>query len=401
VPTRIFLTLVLPGATVVAAAATLLASAPDSAFTVQAGRAYPFVALCAALLLAARFQRSRSFVLALALAAAFAALRMLSPDLYTLGHALAATFLPLGIATVSLLHDAPVSSRRSGAQHALMFAAPLLAVITAAALPAETGALLLHVVIDPIYTSWSGLPQPALALWLLCICVVAARAIRSARAADAGLAWSALCTLLALAWPAESGRSIWLLAAGVSLVLALVESSRAMALHDDLTGLPARRALNQALASLRPPYVIAIVDVDHFKTFNDRYGHDVGDQVLRMVAARLERVGGGGTAYRSGGEEFTIVFPGLGKADAAPHLETVRAAVADAKFTLRAPDRPRDARGSAQRGRRTTREQKLGVTISVGFAAPGARTPAPDQVVKAADKAMYRAKKAGRNRVAA
>ena len=76
-----------------------------------------------------------------------------------------------------------------------------------------------------------------------------------------------------------------------------------MAYDDELTGLPARRALNEALARLRGTYTVAMVDIDHFKRFNDEHGHDVGDQILRMVGARLAGVGGGGgrsaTAARS------------------------------------------------------------------------------------------------------
>ena len=84
-----------------------------------------------------------------------------------------------------------------------------------------------------------------------------------------------------------------------------------------------------------------MVDVDHFKKFNDRHGHAAGDQALRMVGAELEKVGGGGRAYRYGGEEFAILFPGLTVTEAREPLEEVRAAIADRRFALRSPDRPR------------------------------------------------------------
>jgi GGDEF domain-containing protein len=155
------------------------------------------------------------------------------------------------------------------------------------------------------------------------------------------------------------------------------------------------------MAALRPPYTVAVVDVDHFKSFNDRYGHDVGDEVLRMVAGRLAAVTGGGRAYRSGGEEFTIVFPGKTKAEALPHVEQVRQAVADAKFTLRRQPRPGRTEGERQRGRRGASERRIGVTISVGLAGVDVRNTSTAAVVKAADKAMYKAKKGGRNRVVA
>ena len=80
-----------------------------------------------------------------------------------------------------------------------------------------------------------------------------------------------------------------------------------MAFRDELTGLPGRRALNEKLQRMGRVYTLAMADVDHFKAFNDTHGRR-GDQVLRMVAAQLRRVSGGGHAYRYGGE-FTLVFP--------------------------------------------------------------------------------------------
>jgi len=90
----------------------------------------------------------------------------------------------------------------------------------------------------------------------------------------------------------------------------IVETSYLLAYHDELTTLPSRRAFHDALLRLEAPYSIAMVDIDHFKRCNDTYGHDTGDQVLRMVASRLARVSGGGQAYRCGGEEFAILFSG-------------------------------------------------------------------------------------------
>src|SRR5690606_24386343 len=143
------------------------------------------------------------------------------------------------------------------------------------------------------------------------------------------------------------------LAAGIVLLIALMEAAYAMAFHDELTALPGRRALNQLLASVRAPYTVAVIDVDRFKSFNDRYGHDVGDQVLRMVASKLGAVGGGGRAFRSGGEEFTIVFPGKSKTEALPHVQDVRAEIEQSKFTLRTLPRPKGRGAAAARGTRS------------------------------------------------
>src|SRR5256886_17253000 len=108
-----------------------------------------------------------------------------------------------------------------------------------------------------------------------------------------------------------------------------------MAYQDSLTALPARRALNEALVRLGSQYTIGMVDVDHFKRINDSHGHDVGDQVLKMVAAKLAQVGGGGRAYRYGGEEFAVLFPGKGAEECLPELEARRQGEGDAKVLLR------------------------------------------------------------------
>ena len=172
---------------------------------------------------------------------------------------------------------------------------------------------------------------------------------------------------------------------------------RSMAFRDELTGLPGRRALNERLQRLGRTYVIAMADVDHFKKFNDTHGHDVGDQVLRLVASQLRQIGGGGKAYRYGGEEFTLVFPGKTLEECLPHLEQVRQAVEQYRLHLRDPQqRPQSDKQGRQR-RAGKGASEVSVTISMGVAERGIQHAAPEDVIKAADQALYNAKSAGRN----
>jgi diguanylate cyclase (GGDEF)-like protein len=187
-------------------------------------------------------------------------------------------------------------------------------------------------------------------------------------------------------------------AAGVILLVAVLQESYRLAFRDELTGLPSRRALDERMRALGSRYTVAMGDVDHFKKFNDTHGHDIGDQVLRLVAARLSEVGGGGRAFRYGGEEFTVLFPDTPLKEALPHLDAVRKAVEDYRIALRGEDRPKSRRkGSRLRGEGPA-DETLSVTISIGAAEPesGMR---PAEVIKAADEALYRAKQGGRNRV--
>ncbi len=140
-----------------------------------------------------------------------------------------------------------------------------------------------------------------------------------------------------------------------------------------------------------------MVDVDHFKKVNDTHGHDVGDQVLRMVATCLRRVTGGGRAYRYGGEEFVVIFPGKGLERALPHLEDLRETIGRAGFVVRGRKRPKQK--PAKPSSKSTEKSKLHVTVSIGVASRDDKNTTPEQLIKAADKALYKAKKGGRNQV--
>ena len=217
---------------------------------------------------------------------------------------------------------------------------------------------------------------------------------------DVGVAGGLLAFYLACEWarsPAVFG--VFTAAAGAVLVVAMLQESYRLAFHDELTGLPGRRALLESMAGLGPRYVIAMADVDHFKSFNDTHGHDIGDQVLKLVAARLAEVEGGGRAFRYGGEEFTVLFPEATLAQAQPHLESIRAAVEAYKMAVRGDDRPKDKDEGARHRADALPEKTLSVTVSIGFAEPSDRARTPAQVLKAADEALYRAKRGGRNRV--
>jgi len=241
-------------------------------------------------------------------------------------------------------------------------------------------------------------PWPDVALGLAFVVTVAAAMWRRLPF-ESTLPWIvAAIASTALLAPGSWHVSVVLGAAEAIVLVGLIEDGRRLAFHDRLTGMPNRRAFEDRVARLRGDYALAVVDVDRFKVFNDRYGHETGDQVLRMVATTLDRVGGGGWACRYGGEEFVVVFPGLAAGEAADHLESLRIAIAERGFVVRSPARPKRR---PRRTSKTRKDRRVRVTVSVGVASPGARRPMPDDVLRAADKAMYRAKNAGRNRVVA
>ncbi len=183
---------------------------------------------------------------------------------------------------------------------------------------------------------------------------------------------------------------------GVFLIYAIVARLWRSAFLDELTQLPGRRSMQHHLDRLDDVFSIAMVDLDHFKQVNDRHGHDAGDQILRMVASRLGGIAFG-RAYRYGGEEFAVVAPGVRRKELARQMDTVREEIANTSFYLRSAARPRSKPKEPSRYRSTMKQ--VPITISVGVAEPSDKTLGAFEVLQQADKALYRAKRLGRNRV--
>jgi diguanylate cyclase (GGDEF)-like protein len=181
-----------------------------------------------------------------------------------------------------------------------------------------------------------------------------------------------------------------------------IHNSFYLAYRDELTGLAGRRSLREQMDKLGRLYSIAMIDVDFFKKFNDRYGHDAGDQVLKMVAEKFASAGSSSKAYRYGGEEFTLVFPGKSVKEVLPCLESLRKSVADEKFIIRDMSRPRNKSSRKNRSsgkKKSPLKKTVQVTVSIGVADNRGTGSTAKEVLKISDKALYRAKKKGRNRV--
>jgi diguanylate cyclase (GGDEF)-like protein len=164
---------------------------------------------------------------------------------------------------------------------------------------------------------------------------------------------------------------------------------RALAGQDSLTGLANRRAFDEALAREhlrsrrgKTPLGLIMIDVDHFKRFNDLYGHLAGDDCLRCVGAAIGEavLRPGDVAARYGGEEFAVLLPGTDEAGAAVAAERIRKAILD--LTIRHTANPNEI-----------------VTVSAGVASLSCVDIEADRLIEAADLALYRAKDSGRNAV--
>mgnify|MGYP003635918227 CR=1 FL=1 len=229
---------------------------------------------------------------------------------------------------------------------------------------ADVGAALFDVLNYQVIDTGSfmaDMPQPALILSIISVGVL----LILHRPLETSFAAAIIAIAVATVMGPGFIKYGYLAATGVVLA-GLAQEAWRMAFVDDLTGLPGRRALGHALAELGSQYAIAMLDVDHFKKFNDTYGHDVG---------------GGGKAFRYGGEEFTVVFAGRNVDKAHEPLEALRERIAAIKITP--PDK----------------NKAVSVTISVGLSERNDDITDPWAILKQADEKLYAAKQAGRNRV--
>ncbi len=365
---------------------------------------YPQVTYLVAVVFGWRFNRSALVFGTIAIALSHWCLMhfgvvLSTQDIYwRVAYISAALLLPLNLLVLSLVSERGIFTTRGMVRLVFILVQPLFVGIIAGRNPERYVELLGYEVLPLHLLHVLKVPQIPAIVCLLSLIIITFMYIRGRSAKESGFFWAIGVIFMALSCLDDRLRMGFHFATGSFILLvSVIEVSHAMAFRDELTGLPARRALKEDLMKLGGDYCLAMLDIDHFKKFNDKHGHDVGDQVLRMVASRLAQVAGGGKAFRYGGEEFTVIFPGRHADDALIHLEDLRKDVAHAEFAIRSRMRPK--RKPKTPRRRKIGPQRVSVTISIGAAWPNERTKTPNDVLKDADKALYRAKKQGRNRV--
>ncbi len=407
--------LIIPGGILLLVAVFLLQSGFIS-FSPAAIDFYYYAVFVSGGLLAWRFHSNRILSVLVTLLLAHRAL-----EFFSTGHAVSgpgrvafeaiAFLLPLNFVLISYTRERGLTLPAISPRIAVLFFQSVFVAVLCR--PDQTAGLsLLHPeFVSPFH--WTAIPQLAVITFALSFAALFVRFLFNHKPVESGLLWALTATFLGMqAQGAGKIGSAYFATAGLLMIASIIENSYVLAYHDELTGLPSRRAFNDALLRLQSPYAITVVDIDHFKSVNDTYGHDTGDQVLRLVAGRLSQVGGGGQAYRVGGEEFTILFPGKSAKDVLDPLETLRITIEASAFRLRSGEERRrneprrsDRRvtprkgSSARKTQSKTLDGNLYVTVSMGVAQAGSATQDVERVIQQADKALYRAKQSGRNRI--
>lgn len=373
-----------------------------------------YCALAGGMLLAWRFHSSRTLLALLVLLLAGQAVPLLSggtPTVVLTIVRILSVLVPINFVLIAVMHERGFTMESISPVVLLLFVESVVVfVFSRISVTSTSSAHARHAAATMQFQGYALIILAAACAFLV------GRFLFTRKPVDIALFWSLLAFFLALRFTENTHTSlVYATTAACILGASIIENSYLLAYHDELTTLPSRRAFKEAMLRLQDPFSIAVVDIDHFKKFNDTYGHDTGDQVLRLVASNLARVTGGGQAYRCGGEEFNILFPGKSTAEVVEHLERLRENIQASEFRMRGNDRrqnPRgpDRRNEKNRGRtakghaiRQLAQEKsptsLSVTVSIGLATSSRQQADPDAVLKAADKALYRAKANGRNRL--
>ena len=365
----------------------------------------PYAVIATGLALSWRFNRSRIFFVLLVLALTYWSVGSLIPDYPAFFPPTAHTdfiqgalclLLPLNFVLYSWTKERGIFTRKGMIRLGILFAQIVIAYLLWTFADQGTVKLMQFKLWPASWNIRTNMTDVGVLVFISSFLALSYRAYLARSSLDFGLIASLLFIgYLLHAWNSQIVILAVSASAGV-LVIALVQDAYRKAYVDELTGLPGRRSMEEYFLRLTGMYSVAMVDIDHFKHFNDRYGHDVGDQVLRMIATFLKRVERGGKPFRYGGEEFAIIFPGRQVDDVLSALDILRESIADNQFIIRSPKRTEEKPEVPP-----TREnqEQLAITVSIGCAHVTDEDQISADVIKRADNALYVAKKSGRNRV--
>ena len=310
-----------------------------------------------------------------------------------LAYGLLSAFVPLLLVVLTLLPDRGIISVKAIPAYAILLLVSVLATVVVMTSPAWATQLVLSDWLPPQYFDWTSQSQSVLIVSFAALYVMLTLSILNP-SLHVSAGFGVLFMLVIQLHFGDRGGSlnVFTSAALLMCLYAIMQETWRMAYIDELTGLPGRRALREKFQKISGSYTVAMLDVDHFKKFNDTFGHDAGDAVLRMIASKMTRVTGGGLPYRYGGEEFSIVFTGKGSRESVRHLEALREEIANKPFIIRRIGRRANDNRTAP-----VENNSVQVTVSIGFADSVGKESTPWDILKRADQALYRAKGKGRN----
>ena len=306
--------------------------------------------------------------------------------------------LPLNFLAFSILKEEAIGTVR-GALRLLLFLIQPFVVLWLCDPARQEIAMALQTAYRPEWsTRWTPVPEAALVVFLISGVMHLMRFALRRDPMDAGAAWALAAIFLAyhgtqFGWHPTN----FFATAGLILFLSLLQASYQQTYRDELTGIPGRMAYDEATAQLGRKFAIAVLAVDQLKAYAGVHGKPVVEQVLKLVAPKVQASCQAGRVFRVSGEELTLLFYHLSALDALVELENIRKNIESTSLQLRDGRRVwENARAVTSPGRK---DQALPITVSIGVADAEAEGATRGMVIKAAYRALYEAKAGGGNAV--
>ncbi len=364
--------------------------------------ALPYIVLLFGLIFGWYFSSSRMILSLLVLALADRALVLFpatdanQPILDQTLVAMTAFLLPLNLLAFSILKEDSLSTLRGIARVVLVLVQPFLLLWLCLPNQQDLTFPFTRDYIPSQYTDWTPIPQPALVAFASALLLHFVRFTLHRDPLEGGAIW-ALCAVFVAYHTSRYGwqPTNFFATAGLILFVTLLQSFHQRTYRDELTGIPGRVAYDEAIGQLGKQFSVAVISIDQLTQYANTHGKPVSEQILKLVAPRLEAACTDGQIFRTTGEGFTVLFPRKSATETLSTLETVRKTVDALSFFLRG----RDWVWETQRGAKKTgsRDRELPITLSIGVGEKVSDSATLSQVITSAYHALYEAKGSGGN----
>ena len=310
--------------------------------------------------------------------------------------AITALLVPLNLLAFSIVKEDAISTGRGIVRLMLVLAQPFLVLWLCLPEQEELTHTFTQTFISLAVTNWTILPQPALLVFVIAITLQSVRFCLDRDPLEGGSIWALLAVFLAYHGKQYGWHSTnFFTTAGLILFATLIQASYQRTYRDELTGIPGRLAYEEAISRLRRGYSVAIIGIDQLKQHTNNHGKAVGEQILKVIAPKIQTACTGGQVFRISGEELTLLFPDSSATESLSRLEQLRKLVEATALYLSKRDRVwEDTSGTHKGG---TSDRELPVTLSIGVAEHTGDHCSLSLVTKAAYRALYDAKGAGGN----
>jgi len=306
-----------------------------------------------------------------------------------------AFLVPLNLLAFSIIKEDSLSTLRGVTRIVLVLIQPLLLWLC---LPDQLDLVsaFTREYVPAQYTDWTPIPQAAICAFAIALLLHFIRFILHRDPLEGGAIW-ALCAVFTAYHASRYGwhSANFFMTAGLILFVTLLQSFYQRTYRDELTGIPGRLAYDEAIEQLGKRFSVAVVSIDQLTQYANTHGKSVSEQILKLVAPKIQAACSDGQIFRATGEELTLLFPDKSTTETLHVLETIRKTAGAINLFLRGADRVWEtSRGITKAGER---DRELPITLSIGVAERPNDHVTLSLVIKAAYQALYEAKGTGGN----